>query len=116
MLKKSYSKNILLGVDIFKEFNKKTIPDSLEILVFSHTHKFVLDKIEGEDIIKVSYNYVNYKKFPSDKIKINSLVYVLLKKDKEGNFYTVGGEAKITYVGWLFNFNLNLEIKEVQKD
>ncbi len=126
---KIYSPEVIVGSEIFSELEKKVIPDTLKLVVFGEVYtfgkknvKYGLEKIFGKEIkkeerknfVEVNYNLPYFPKHETDKVRLNELVKVYLKKREDGTHSIVGGKANIQYkLGWWFNFELDVVEKSL---
>lgn len=114
---KVYSSDVFVGTEIFRELEKKKIPDTLKIIVFGEVYTFgkKSEKNLKEDLIEIQYDLPYFPKHESDKVRLKEPVKVYLEKRDNGHLI-VGGKANVQYkLGLWFNFNFDVVDKNYLK-
>ena len=106
-----YSKDILLGTEIFEIFEGNSIPSEFELMVFGDKYscKKILEKRINDSLIEVHYNLPLNPKGEGDRVRIKEPFKIYLEREKDGTYSPVGAKTMLEYK-LLWWFDIDLEI------
>jgi uncharacterized protein YozE (UPF0346 family) len=114
---KVYSSEVVVGTEIFRELERKVVPDTLRILVFGEVYTFgkKSEKNLKNRLVEIQYDLPYFPTHESDKVRLKEPVKVYLKKEEDKNFI-VGGKTNIQYkLGFWLNFKFDVGEKNYLK-
>jgi hypothetical protein len=110
---KSMPLDVILGTEIFSQFEGRSIPDTIKLVAFAYPYTFVQSDVRyKKDRVEVDYRVDNYDNHPADTRSLDGDITAVLKKDADGSYRLAGGSVPVSWKTWLGPVSFDLDIRE----